>query len=389
MEENRIVESDHVSEKVWNEAVQNAGYNGTLFQSTYWAEYARQVHGDRPIYLFATDKKGNITGLLLAIQSCYGKFPVFNWGRSESPIGTVIRKLYKNVLERAFEGILPFCYWQNGPVIIPQFQPENDSGIPRRTYCGLIKKILNIANARNFYAINSARPAYFMDHPELMSSYGFEKRRVGTVLVDVGQSVESIWRHMNKKNRNCIRKSEKLLTFSEVRKFSELKSFYSIYVQSIKRQKAKPYAFSYFESLWNFFARTGKIAVFNAYFRDKPVATSMCLTYNNIIHVVIDGDSDFARSNKMHANDFMHWHIIKWANNRGFRYLDLSGSFLYKIEAGDEKALSLFKYKLKWGKNIEFNDYWKLTDRSFLRLRAKSAKILNLFLPESGGCGVY
>jgi len=389
VKENIIVTSERVSENRWNDALQSAGVDGTLFQSTYWAEYLRQVQGDQPIYLLSEDKKGNINGLLLAVQSCYGKFPVYNWGHFESARGSIIRKLYKTALEKVFEKMLPFIYWQNGPVIIRQFLPEGNSHEHEIIYRCLVEKILSIVNSRNIYAIKLARPSYFMDHPELMSFYGFEKRRMGTILLDLIQPIESIWRSIGRKNRSGIKKAEKVLTFSEVRSLAELKDFYRIYVQTIKRQKAKPYVFSHFESLWNFFSPLGKIHVFTAYFRGKPVAVHMCLAYNNLIHTIISGDSDFARAKKIPVNDAMCWHIIKWAHDRGFQYFDLSGSFLYKIDAGDGKALSLFKYKSKWGKNIEFNDYWKLTDQSAFNLRAKGAKMLNLFIPESYGCFSY
>lgn len=100
-------------------------------------------------------------------------------------------------------------------------------------------------------------------------------------------------------------------------------------------------------------------------------------------------DSEFARANKIYVNDALIWHTIKWANARNFKYLDLSGVFFYKIYAGDKKAYNIFKFKSKFGETINFNDYWKETDRSFLRLRLKCTKILNPFLKEGSGCFTY
>jgi len=388
MEANLIVESNHVNEKTWNGALQNAGIDGTIFQSTYWAEYARKVHDDHPIYLSSTDKKGNVNGLLLAIQSRYGNYPAFNWGDSLGMRGIIIRKLYETGLKRVFERILPFIQWQNGPVVLQQSLLENHS--PDKTYRDLIEEILSISEARNFYAIRFARPPYFMDRAELMFSYGFEKRRMGTILVDVGQSVESMWGSIDRKNRHGIKKAEQGITFAEVTKLVELRDFYSVYVQMAKREEAKAYPFSHFESLWNFFHPLGKIAAFIAFFRDKAIATNISLMHSSMIHLYAVADSDFARSSKICANDALWWHILKWAHDRGFRYFDLSGNFLHKVDAGDEKACSLYKFKSKWGgKNIEFNDYWKSVDRSAFRARARSAKILNPFLREGEGCHTY
>jgi len=383
-----IVESDRTNEKSWNDALQNAGINGTIFQSTFWAEYARKIHGDHPIYLSSTDKKGNIIGLLLALQSCYGDYPAFNWGDSLSMRGFFIRKLYKAALKSVFERMLPFIQWQNGPVVLQQSMPENHS--PDRTYRDLIERILRIAEETKCYAIQFARPPYFMDRAEIMFSYGFEKERMGTILVDVGQPVESMWESIDRKNRHGIKKAEQDITFAEVTKLVELQDFYSVYVQSTKRQGAKPYPFSHFESMWDFFSPMDKIAAFIAFFRDKPVAANVSLMHNSMMHLYAVADSDFARSSKICANDSLWWHVLKWAHDRGFSYFDMSGSFFDKIDAGDKKAYSLYKFKSKWGgKDVEFNDYRKSVDQSAFRVRSKSARILNPFLREGEGCHTY
>lgn len=389
MKENIIVASERVSENKWNNALRSAGVAGVLFQSTYWAEYLRKIQGDRPIYLFSENGKGNINGLLLAVQSCYGRFPVFNWGRFESPTGITLRKLYKAVLEKGFQKMLPFIYWQNGPVIIQQSPHKKNSFEHERTYRGLIEKILGIAEVRKCYAINFARPSYFMDRQELMSSYGFKKRRMGTILADVGQSVELIWKSIDRQGRRNIRKIENDITFAEVSKLSELKIFYMLHVQSTRRLKIKPYPFSHYKSLWNFFFPLGKIIAFSAFFKNKPIGAYVALMHGNMIHEYAYADSDFARSNRIYVNDALKWYVMKWAHERGFKYLDLSGAFFYRIDAGDKKVQNIYRFKSKFGKVIEFNDYWKLTDQSAFYLRAKCSKILNLFIPESCGCCSY
>jgi len=373
-----IVELDKVNEKSWNEALENAGINGTIFQSVFWAKYAEEVHGDYPIYLISTDKKGNINGLLLAIQSRYGNYPAFNWGSCPGIRGFVIRKLYKTALRRIFDRTLPFIQWQNGPVVIQHSSLENSS--PDKTYGALLEKILNIAEARNFYAIRFARPPYFLDRSQLMSAYGFKKRRMGTILVDLGQSTESLWRSIDRSSRRNIEKTEADFTFAEVRNRADFQDFYNFHVQSTRRLGIEPYPVSHFESLWNFFSSLGKMAVFKAFFRNKPIAASICLLHNGMVHEYTYADSNYARLNRIYAVEPLKWHIIRWAHERSFRYFDLGGAFFFKIDAGDEKARNIYRFKKKWGKIVEFNDYSKT-----LRARMET-KILSLFLTEGEGC---
>jgi len=387
MKENLVVASERVSEKRWNDALRSADIDGTLFQSTFWAEYIRKVHGDHPIYLFSMDEKGNVNGQLLAFQSCYGNFPIFNYGGSTTPLGVFKRKLYKIALKKVFEKMLSFIYWQNGPVILKD-SLENPYTCDE-IYCSLIEKILSISEERKIYAIRLARPSYFMDHAELMDSYGFKKRKMGTVLVDLRRPVKSIWKSIKRSARRNITKIEGNIIYDEVKSLKDLQIFYNLLVQLTKRLKIKVYPFHHYESLWNFFSPLEKIIAFTAFFKDKPIGANIVLMHNSMVHEYMYADSDFARSNRIYVNDALKWHTIKWAHDSGFKYLDLSGTFFYKIETGNKKARNIYHFKSKFGEAIEFNDYWKVTDRSILRLRLKGAKMLNLFLPEGSGYFTY
>jgi hypothetical protein len=387
--DNPIVASSHVSENRWNDALQRADVDGTLFQSSYWAEYVRKVHGDQPIYLFSIDKKGDINGQLLAFQSWYGNFPLSNHGKYYiTSLGITKRKLYEIAFKKVFKKIFPFFYWQNGPVVVRNslnnYPHESD-----KIYCGLIGKILNISEKRGVYAIKLARPSYFMDCTKLMDFYGFKKRKMGTILVDLKPPVELIWKSIHRNVRRNIIKIKDNIIFDEARSLKDLQIFYNLLVQLTKRLEIEAYPFHHYKSLWNFFHPLKKIVSFIAFLKDKPIGASITLLHNNMIHVYMYADSDFARSNKIYINDALMWHIIKWSRERGFKYLDLGGAFLYRINSGDLKARNIYIFKSKFGKTIEFNDYWKETDRSILHLRLKGAKMLNLFIPEGSGCFIY
>ena len=369
-----IVESSRVNERSWNDALKDSGNDGTIFQSTFWANYAREVIGDHPIYLLSTNKKGNINGLLLAIQSCYSRYPALN---SRSMRGIMFGKLYETALGPIFDRVLPYVLWQNGPVVLQKSLLDNRS--LEEIYSDLIENMLNIAKARKAYAIKFARPSYFTDRAELMSSSGFEKRRMGTILVNVRQPIESLWRSIDRSARRNISKIEQDVTVAEVTKLAELRDFYDLHVQSTKRLKIKTYPFSHVESLWNFFSPLGKIVAFTVFIKDKPIGASISLMHNDMIHEYAYADSDYARSNRIYVIDTLKWHIIKWAQDRNFRYFDLSGIEFYRIDAGDEKARNIFMFKSKWGGEVvEFHDY----KRTF---HVRGTKLLSLFLEEGEG----
>jgi hypothetical protein len=372
-----IVVSDRVSEKTWNGAMEEADHEGTIFQSTYWADYVRTVYGDHPIYLLSKDRKGGIDGLLLIVQSCYGRYPALN--PSNSVRGKVFEQIYRNAIGPIFGRMLPYVLWQNGPVI-PHRTLLQEGRSSEQVYSDLIKEVFRIAEARNYYAVKFARPSYFADPTELLSSLGFEKRKMGTILVDLQQSPKALWERIDRIARRNISKTEPNIEIVEVSKLAELKDFYDLHIQATRRLGIKTYPFSHYASLWEFFYGLGKIVAFTLFLKEKPIGASICLMHQGTIHEYAIADSDYARSNRIYAVDTLKWHIIKWAHDRNMKYFDLSGIDLYKIEAGDEKARNIYRFKSKWGGNVvESHDYWKT-------FQVRRSRILDLFLGEGEGC---
>jgi len=333
-----------------------------------------KTYGDRPIYVASLGKKGNIQGLLLAIESCYAKHPALT---SIGTRGLLFGKLYKHTISPLFQKMLPFIFWENGPVILSQ-SPGKKSSFPKKLYQKLVKKIVEKAQKRDCYEIKFARPPFFDDHDGIFTSLGFQARKMGTILVNLDQPVEVLWKRINKHARRNIKKMEQNVEFVRVSKLGELKEFYDMHVESSQRAKVKIYPFSYFTSLWNHFAPHNKIVGFIARLKNKPIGALICLMHNKTIHEYVVADSDYARSNRIYANDILKWHIIKWAHERGFKYFDLRGVELYKIDAGDEKARNIYRFKSKWGGQlVEFHDYEKT-----LQSR-KLTKLLGHFLSDS------
>jgi hypothetical protein len=370
-----IVELSKVNAKTWNEALAKAESNGTIFQSTYWAEYLKTTFGDHPLYIASLDKKGSIQGLLLAIESCYGNYPLLTLS---SKRGLLLSKLYKYTMSPLFHKMVPFIFWQNGPVILPQFSTEKSSD--EILHQQIIEKIMDIGGKRKSYAIRFARSAFFDDHPELLSRCGFQKKRMGTILVDLDHPLQFLWDRIDRHARKNINKVEQDIHISKMSKLEELKKFYDLHVQSTRRLKIKTYPFFFFKGLWNCLSPHNKMVGFVAFHKQEPIGASISLMHNRIIHEYAYADSDYARSNRMYVIDALKWQIIRWAHDMNLRYLDLSGVELYKIDAGDEKARNIYRFKAKWGGQlVEYHDYQRILESK------KTTKILKLFLLEGEG----
>jgi hypothetical protein len=374
-----IVEHEAVNEKIWNEALGEAGPNGTLFQSTYWAGYLKKTFGDRPLYVESLDKKGNIEGLLLAVESCYAKHPSLTLLGAR---GRVFGRLYKRVLSPAFHRMLPFIFWEGGPIILPRFSEQET--VQRETlYRKIIERVVEEAARRNCYEIKIARPPFFDDQSVMYSSLGFQKKRMGTMLIRLDQPIDVIWGRIERKTRQIIRRTmEKSVEFNKVDKLEELEEFYGVCVQKSERTETKIYPFSYYANLWKFFYPRNMIVSFTLSLKDTPLGVLTFLMHNKIIHIHSGGDSDYARLNKMEATRALIWHMVEWAHEIGFKYFDLAGVELYKMDAGYKKAIDICAFKSKWGGQlVEYHDYErKLQERKLAR---RAHAFLNHFTADS------
>ena len=193
-----IVELENVSGKTWNTAVVEAGARGTMFQSTYWAEYMEKTYGDRPIYIASIDRKGNIQGLLLAIESCYAKHTTCNKLRFNT---LLFDTFYGHIVSPLLHKMLPFVFWENGPVILSQSNLHARRTLLRE----ILEKIVEKAHNGGCYEIKIARPAFFDDQGDVFSPFGFWKRRMGTILVNIEQPLDAMWPRIERHARKNIK----------------------------------------------------------------------------------------------------------------------------------------------------------------------------------------
>jgi len=132
-----IIEIKNLNAKIWNGTLEKAGPCGTIFQSTFWADYLKKTYGDRPIYLVYLDKRGDIIGQLLTVESCYGKHTALTQLGKK---GRIIGKFYKYALSLLHK-TFPFIFWEGGPVIIQQFQSNITSLKKRIAHREIINRI--------------------------------------------------------------------------------------------------------------------------------------------------------------------------------------------------------------------------------------------------------
>jgi len=148
------------------------------------------------------------------------------------------------------------------------------------------------------------------------------------------------WKNFKPKVRNNIRKAQEYKLSSAIYHknitVDAIKQFHSIYINTMKRNKAAPHFFyelDYFINLIN--TNSDICALILVYKGNKAISAELLLLSDNTIHSFLGGtEADFFHTR---PNDFLKYEVLNWARNNGFVNYFLGG--------GREDGDSLYHYK--------------------------------------------
>jgi hypothetical protein len=180
----------------------------------------------------------------------------------------------------------------------------------------------------------------------------------GTVIINVRQPVGNLWKNIGKKRRNLIRKGRKLnLIVKEIKEKKDYDLVVSIIREKAKRNNIFHYNEKYYQNFFKIFIKENMGKIWIVKKGRMPLATITTYLFGkNVIQSDV-AHSDYCAENKIPATDFLEWHIIKWAHEKGYSTYDLSG---IRPESKEQKHISMKHYKTTWGgKEIYFPYFFK------------------------------
>jgi lipid II:glycine glycyltransferase (peptidoglycan interpeptide bridge formation enzyme) len=130
---------------------------------------------------------------------------------------------------------------------------------------------------------------------------------------------------MRKSTRKNIRRS--LKSGLQVREGNEddVEIFRSLMWQLCERRQVSPTPpeRDFFQNLWGVFHPHNLLKIFVAEFDHKPIAAHLAFNLGDTVRIWKCGwNGDHPN---FYPNELLHWHMILWAKQNGFRYLDLVG----------------------------------------------------------------
>jgi hypothetical protein len=194
----------------------------------------------------------------------------------------------------------------------------------------------------------------FLKNNEPLSRMTEGVQENGTVVyVDLMVDEETLWKNLEKSNRNSITRARREhVEICRTNKEEDLESFYKIYNETMDRRKAKKmYYFprEFYNLLFDLLGENANLFV--AKVNDRVICASLFVGEENLVHYYLSGTSQEFRS--VGANNLLLYEAILWARQQGYKIFNLGGGY----KTGD----SLFKFKSTFSKSTaKFYTYRKI-----------------------------
>ena len=163
--------------------------------------------------------------------------------------------------------------------------------------------------------------------------YGYETTSPETFYLRIQPDVENMWRAMESRSRNMVRKAERggVRIAEGDGSLSELVMFYDMLKMVFaKSGQVPPHPFSLYQSIVRNLLPEGRILILKALHRDKVIAMGLFIHDEVEIHFL--SGASLPEAYKIGANNFIQWHVIKFAVQQGLKVYDLGGKGVQSID---------------------------------------------------------
>lgn len=191
---------------------------------------------------------------------------------------------------------------------------------------------------------------------EVLRDFGFSLGRRWEFLVDIAMPEDELWKKINAKKRNKIRKAQKA-------NIKVIRGAVDTYVQELRRlavetQKRKaeqnivfPVAGeSYYQSLKNGLIDRGLGKLYLAYESDKAVAAAFFVAFNHKVYSMLSSAN--ARGLEVAGPDFILWTAMIEYQKEGYNVFNLGGVSEKELNGQPLEDSGLYQFKKTFGATV-------------------------------------
>ncbi|MDD4179511.1 MAG: peptidoglycan bridge formation glycyltransferase FemA/FemB family protein [Candidatus Margulisbacteria bacterium] len=279
----------YLEREKWNDFVANSP-NSSVLQSYEWGEL-KSFFGWRPIRIVLEEGDKYIAGISILKR----EVPFIRHSLFYAPRGPIIDFANKELLHNLLDVIEKEAD-RNHAIslkIDPEVSEENEQAV------------------KNIVAL------------------GFEKtpKQVqprATYILDIDRDLDALLGSFEEKTRYNIRLAEKKgVTIKEDVSEKGIAIFHELYKVTATRDKFLVHPEIYYQKIREVLFTAGLGTCFIAYFEDKPIAAVIIFAFGKRIWYMYGASASEYRN--VMPNHLLHWEVIKWAKDRGYKEYDLWG----------------------------------------------------------------
>lgn len=273
----------------WNAFASTHG-GSQILQSYEWGQFKSQLGWGH--FILAIEDQGEIKA---GISILSRKLPGINKALFYAPRGPIVDFTDKASLTALIDGICVEAALRNAIVlkIDPEIDGSDNNAADALIAAGFIKKKKQV----------QPRATYF---------------------IDLTRTEDDILKSFEEKTRYNIRLADKKgVKVMEESTQSGLESFYKLYKETCKRDTFLIHPMNYYVRLKNLLIERNMANIFTAKFRGIPVASIFTFRFGDRIWYMYGASANEYRN--VMPNHALHWYMIKWAKEKGYRLYDMWG----------------------------------------------------------------
>lgn len=354
------VYSVDIEEKIdaveWNKYVSSVP-EGTIFQTTYWADYLRGTGYCRPYFCSVSDQTGYKGMLLFWIEDLSGRMKS----------GGIVRSLCSPLARKMG---FAYAYWIYGPLVFDTFDSKAIiramlESVDRFTAQQRVIVLHNVGEP-----IHLARASSQSGHPEIYRSLDFVCSRRATLFVNLDIDVDTAWKRLKKSTRkdvsSCARHGLSIGLLSR----DGLEEYLGVIRENVARVNADFPPYYPDDNMWDALRRDESHLEILAVRKDgRIMGGAGIIDYNGIICHMTTCQSNESFARKINVNDLLTWEIMKWGIEKRRRIYDLTG---VPLEPRNQKETGLLRFKMKWSDDMRiynaYNKVYRKTSESIICL---------------------
>lgn len=173
--------------------------------------------------------------------------------------------------------------------------------------------------------------------------------RNNTLVIDLHKSEDDLYKKINRKKRQNIKKAIKYKAEIREGQKGDIKTFFTFMEETCRRQQVKPSPTreSFLLEMWDIFYHKNNLKLFMIQFQNIDVSGLMVIPFGRTVYLWKFGWS--GAFSQCHPNEYLYWKILKWAKDQGYSYADFDA-----VHSPSDSTANYSIFKKGFGGEIHF-----------------------------------